>query len=96
MNRVCEPNGRVLQVEHGRSDVKFVGRFQDWRADAHCEKHGCQWTQEPLDFLATAAVGSQVRDCRCWPSSRRLWLRPDNQIADLDTGPHTPSFTPDL
>jgi len=48
MERVCRPDGRVRLLEHGRSDAEFVGRFQDWRADAHFEKHGCRWTQDPL------------------------------------------------
>jgi len=48
MARVCRPDGRVLLLEHGRSDAELVGRFQDWRADAHYEQHGCRWTQDPL------------------------------------------------
>lgn len=48
MARVCRPDGRVLLLEHGRSDVELVSRFQDWRADAHYERHGCRWTQDPL------------------------------------------------
>jgi len=52
MERVCRPDGRVLLLEHGRSDSELVGRFQDWRADAHYEEHGCRWTQEPLAHFA--------------------------------------------
>jgi len=48
MARVCRPDGRVLLLEHGRSDVELLGRFQDWRADAHYEQHACRWTQDPL------------------------------------------------
>jgi len=51
MARVCRPDGRVLLLEHGRSDVELLGRFQDWRADAHYEEHGCRWTQHPLDHF---------------------------------------------
>jgi len=54
MARVCRPDGRVLLLEHGRSDTELVGRFQDWRADAHYEEHACRWTQDPLaHFPAT-------------------------------------------
>lgn len=52
MARVCRPDGRVLLFEHGRSDVELVGRFQDWRADTHYERHGCRWTQDPLAHFA--------------------------------------------
>ncbi len=48
MGRVCVPDGRVLLLEHGRSSVGPIARFQDWRADAHFEKHGCRWNQHPL------------------------------------------------
>lgn len=56
MARVCRPDGRVLLLEHGRSDVEFVGRFQDWRADTHYERHGCRWTQDPLAHFEETAL----------------------------------------
>jgi len=62
MARVCRPDGRILLVEHGRSDVELFGRFQDWRADAHYEQAGCRWNQEPLDHVASA--GLSVRETR--------------------------------
>ncbi|WP_459191600.1 class I SAM-dependent methyltransferase [Halosimplex sp. J119] len=52
MNRVCEPGGQVLLLEHGRSSVESLGRFQDWRADAHYEKHSCRWNQNPLRLVS--------------------------------------------
>ncbi len=65
MDRVCDPNGRVLLLEHGRSDVDLVARFQDWRADAHFEKHACRWNQEPL-----AVVGeSDLQVERAWSAA---------------------------
>ena len=62
MARVCEPDGRILLLEHGRSDVGPVARFQDWRADAHYEKHGCRWNQEPTAVVA--GTGVQVLSTR--------------------------------
>ncbi|WP_123534867.1 class I SAM-dependent methyltransferase [Halosimplex salinum] len=56
MNRVCEPNGQVLLLEHGRSSVELLGRFQDWRADAHYEKHNCRWNQEPLELVSRSEL----------------------------------------
>lgn len=62
MGRVCRPDGRILLLEHGRSSVEVLARFQDWRADAHFEKHGCRWDQEPLEVVAGA--GLRVREHR--------------------------------
>jgi ubiquinone/menaquinone biosynthesis C-methylase UbiE len=60
MDRVCEPDGTIRLVEHGRSDVGSIARFQEWRADAHYAKTGCRWTQEPSAVVAEA--GLEVQD----------------------------------
>jgi len=56
MNRVCRPEGRVLLLEHGRSSVGPIAKFQDWRAEAHFQKHACRWTQEPLEIVANSPL----------------------------------------
>jgi len=60
MGRVCRPDGRVLLVEHGRSDVGPIARLQEWRADTHFEKHACRLTQHPLEHVT--AAGLDVRE----------------------------------
>ena len=56
MDRVCAPDGRILLLEHGRSSVGTVARFQDWWAPRHFETHGCRWNQEPADLVAEAGL----------------------------------------
>lgn len=56
MDRVCAPEGRILLLEHGRSSVGTVARFQDWWAPRHFETHGCRWNQEPADLVAEAGL----------------------------------------
>ncbi|WP_246998410.1 class I SAM-dependent methyltransferase [Halosolutus gelatinilyticus] len=56
MDRVCRPDGRILLLEHGRSDVGPIARFQDWRADSHYETAGCRWNQEPIENVVQADV----------------------------------------
>jgi ubiquinone/menaquinone biosynthesis C-methylase UbiE len=56
MERVCRPGGRILLVEHGLSDVGPIARYQQWRADAHYEKAGCRWTQQPLEIADEAGL----------------------------------------
>ena len=60
MDRVCKPTGRILLLEHGRSDVGPLARFQDWRADAHYASAGCRWNQEPLELVLS--TGLPVRE----------------------------------
>lgn len=62
MARACRSDGQVLLLEHGRSDVGPIARFQDWRADAHFEKHACRWNQEPLELVAASDL--VVREAR--------------------------------
>lgn len=56
MGRVCVPNGRILLLEHGRSSVGPIARFQDWRADAHFAKHSCRWNQKPLQMVSQSPL----------------------------------------
>ena len=60
MERVCKPSGTVRLVEHGRSDVGLLARFQEWREETHYARMGCRWTQEPREVVAKA--GLSVRD----------------------------------
>ena len=62
MDRVCEPGGRILLLEHGRSDVDAIGRLQDWRAESHYESMGCRLTQEPMEHVWAADL--RVLDVR--------------------------------
>ena len=62
MARVCRTNGSILLVEHGRSDCKRLGRWQDRRADRHAAKVGCHWNREPLEIVLKA--GLKVMDAR--------------------------------
>lgn len=59
MDRVCKPDGRILLLEHGRSDVGPIARLQDRYADAHYATAGCRWNQEPLELVLS--VGLPVR-----------------------------------
>lgn len=56
MARVCKPDGQILLLEHGRSSVGPIARFQDWRAEAHYEKHACRWNQEPAEVATGAGL----------------------------------------
>jgi ubiquinone/menaquinone biosynthesis C-methylase UbiE len=56
MARVCRPDGRILLLEHGRSDREWLGRFQDRREQRHAQQLGCYWNRRPLDLVAAAGL----------------------------------------
>lgn len=60
MDRVAATDGTIRLVEHGRSTVGPIARFQDWRADAHYSNMGCRWNQDPTAVVE--AAGLDVRD----------------------------------
>jgi ubiquinone/menaquinone biosynthesis C-methylase UbiE len=56
MARVCRPEGKVLLLEHGRSDREWLGRWQDRHADRFAEPLGCHWNREPLELVRQASL----------------------------------------
>jgi ubiquinone/menaquinone biosynthesis C-methylase UbiE len=56
MARVCRMNGKVLLLEHGRSNHEWLGRWQDRRADRHAQQVGCHWNREPLKLVREAGL----------------------------------------
>jgi ubiquinone/menaquinone biosynthesis C-methylase UbiE len=56
MARVCRPTGKVLLLEHGRSDREWLARFQDRTADRHAKQLGCHWNRKSLDLVRRAGL----------------------------------------
>jgi ubiquinone/menaquinone biosynthesis C-methylase UbiE len=56
MARVCRPTGKVLLLEHGRSDREWLGRWQDRHADQFVKPLGCHWNREPLQLTQDAGL----------------------------------------
>jgi ubiquinone/menaquinone biosynthesis C-methylase UbiE len=56
MARVCRPEGKILLLEHGRSDREWFGRFQDRTAERHAKQLGCHWNRKSLDLVSRAGL----------------------------------------
>lgn len=54
MARVCRPGGKILLLEHGRSNHDWLARWQDRRNDKHAKQLGCHWNREPLELARQA------------------------------------------
>lgn len=66
MARVCRGGGRILLLEHGRSNQEWLGRWQDRRADRHAERLGCRWNLQPLDILHEAGLTATAAHRTCF------------------------------
>jgi ubiquinone/menaquinone biosynthesis C-methylase UbiE len=56
MARVCRTNGKILLLEHGRSDREWLGRWQDRREDSFAKQLGCHWNREPFELVRKAGL----------------------------------------
>ena len=56
MARVCRTDGKILLLEHGRSDREWLGRWQDRHADRLAKPFGCHWNREPLELVQQAGL----------------------------------------
>ncbi|MDP3661575.1 MAG: class I SAM-dependent methyltransferase [bacterium] len=56
MARVCKKGGRVLFLEHGKSDIGWISRWQIRKSDKHFQKHSCRLLSEPLNIIASAGL----------------------------------------
>jgi ubiquinone/menaquinone biosynthesis C-methylase UbiE len=56
MKRVCKSEGKLLLLEHGRSDRERLGRWQDRHADGFVRPLGCHWNREPLELCKEAGL----------------------------------------
>ena len=57
MKRVCRPDGLILLLEHGHSNLPWLANFQDRNEYKHFQEHaGCRWNQDPLDLVQSAGI----------------------------------------
>jgi len=56
MARVCKQAGRVLLLEHGRSDREWLARWQDCHEDSFAKQLGCHWNREPVELVRNAGL----------------------------------------
>lgn len=64
MGRVCAPDGRILLLEHGRSDLEPLARLQDWRANTALLGDVRRWNRVPESTVARA--GLPIEAVRTW------------------------------
>lgn len=57
MKRVCHPDGRILLLEHGHSNLPWLAKYQDRHEYQHYEQFaGCRWNQDPLNLIQSAGL----------------------------------------
>lgn len=76
MARVAAPDGRILLVEHGRSDVGWIARLQDRVAHRHYRQAGCRWNQDVAALLDTAGLRIEASRTRTFGVFAAFATRP--------------------
>lgn len=57
IKRVCRPDGLILLLEHGHSNLPWLANYQDRNEYQHYQGHaGCRWNQDPLDLVRSAGI----------------------------------------
>ena len=56
MARVCRRGGRILLLEHGRSDREWLGRRQDRNVEKHAKRLNCVWNRNPFELVKDAGL----------------------------------------
>lgn len=56
MMRVCKPEGRILLLEHGRSNKKWINKWLDKTEAAHAEMVGCHWNRDIRQILEVSGI----------------------------------------
>lgn len=51
MQRVAKPGGRILLLEHGKSDWRTLAWWQQHRLNRHVVKWGCFWNRDILELV---------------------------------------------
>ena len=59
MARLCRSDGKILLLEHGRSDRERIGHWQDSHVQQFAKPLGCHWNREPLVLVRSAGLKVQ-------------------------------------
>ena len=61
MRRVAKKNGKILLLEHGVSNNKFIRKLQRWRERKHYEQLGCSLLRDHEELVKKA--GLKIINC---------------------------------
>ena len=81
MRRVCRTDGKILLLEHGRSDRGSIGRWQDRHEDSFAKALGCHWNREPLELARQANLQVTVAQRTFFGIFHLIEARPEKDLA---------------
>ncbi len=56
MKRVCKKNGKILLLEHGTSNRKWIMSLQNKKNKKHLEKYCCHLNRDPIKLVTQAKL----------------------------------------
>ncbi len=76
MARVCKPNGQILLLEHGRSSMEGLARWQDKKAGKHAKHFGCHWNRNILGLVGEANLVITSSKLYCFGVFHAIEIKP--------------------
>lgn len=80
--RVCKPDGKVLMLEHMRSEHPFVGKIMDLLNPLTVRMTGANINRRTLDHIERAGLLIEENEKLFFTIFRKLELRPDKGEED--------------
>lgn len=80
--RVCKPNGKVLMLEHMRSEHPFVGKIMDLLNPLTVRMTGANINRRTLDHIERAGLLIEENEKLFFTIFRKLELRPNKGEED--------------
>lgn len=56
MGKLLKPGGRIVLLEHGRSDWKFINNHLDFKCEKRMKKWGCRWNLNIGELVGDAGL----------------------------------------
>lgn len=76
MGRVCQTDGQLLLLEHGRSHVGWINRWLDRIAARHAQEYGCRPNLDMARLVQDAGLQVARTESHLWGLVKLFWATP--------------------
>eukprot|EP01097_Dermamoeba_algensis_P003754 TRINITY_DN2565_c0_g1_i1.p1 TRINITY_DN2565_c0_g1~~TRINITY_DN2565_c0_g1_i1.p1 ORF type:complete len:259 (-),score=69.04 TRINITY_DN2565_c0_g1_i1:196-972(-) len=87
MQRVCKKDGKILLLEHGRSEYSLLSDYLDRKAYSHKEKWGCWWNRDMKKIMKESSLQINQLDEKQFKSCFYVIAQPHPQFHSTTNTP---------